>query len=63
LVDELVGYFNTWSAVQKYKDEYGMNPVNQVIDEIKKTIRTDSRLYIRFPVFLRLGLIHKNDSH
>lgn len=61
--DELEGYFNTWSAVHKYRDEYGTNPVNQVVDEIKKTIRTDDKMHVRFPVFLRLGFIHETGHH
>ena len=51
---ELEGYFNTWSAVQKYISERGENPVDQLMKAIK-THWKGERQIVNFPVFLRLG--------
>lgn len=59
-IDELEGYFNTWSATQKYKAEYGENPVNPVIHQIRNKSNIDSKLHVWFPMFLRLGYVHSS---
>ena len=32
--NDLVGLLNTWSAVQRYKDRHGTNPVSQIEDQL-----------------------------
>ncbi|MCU0469883.1 MAG: class I SAM-dependent methyltransferase [Arcicella sp.] len=54
-VDELEGYLNTWSSVQKYINLHGENPVNQFIDNVK----FEGKIKICFPIFLKIGKIVK----
>ena len=35
-VEQLVGYLSTWSAVKRYKDRYGNNPVESIEKEITR---------------------------
>lgn len=56
-LNDLEGYFNTWSTVQKFKDDKGFNPVDSVIDEISACWTKGEIKEVTFPVFLRLGRI------
>jgi ubiquinone/menaquinone biosynthesis C-methylase UbiE len=53
-IDELEGYLNTWSSVQKYIKLHGQNPVNQFIDNVK----FEGKIKIRFPIFLKIGRVN-----
>jgi ubiquinone/menaquinone biosynthesis C-methylase UbiE len=57
-IDELKGYLNTWSAVQKFIQSNQFNPVDALIDSIKLNWRGKKQM-VRFPLFLRLGIIEK----
>lgn len=57
-ISDLEGYFNSWSAVQKIKDEEGYNPVPGVIAEIEEYWDKDEIKEVRFPIFMRLGQIN-----
>lgn len=49
------GFFNSWSAVQNYKENYnGINPVNSFIDRVRP-LWNESLKTIEFPIFLRMG--------
>ena len=54
-IDQLQGYFNSWSSVQNYKDKNkGNNPVEQLIKDI--TPKWNTRQHqITFPIFIRIG--------
>jgi SAM-dependent methyltransferase len=56
---ELEGYLNTWSAVQHYIHIHNLNPVRDLMDEIRSKITGDVKIEITFPIFMRLGLIRK----
>lgn len=58
-IDELEGYFNSWSAVQKMKTEENYNPATDTIKKIKRRISTEEKFDVSFPVFMRLGRIKK----
>lgn len=58
-LDELEGYFNSWSSIQKIKTEKGFNPVDDTMKNIKRNVSADKPLNVTFPVFLRLGKIFK----
>lgn len=58
--DQLEGYFNSWSAIQKTKDEKGYNPVTETIEELKNK-SSSSQIDVNFPVFMRLGRIQKSE--
>ncbi len=56
-VEELEGFLNTWSAVQKFMTENNFNPVPHVIDKIKKRWPAREKRVIIFPVSLKLGYV------
>ena len=56
-LEEFQGYISTWSAVQKFIKTNHMDPVEDFIKQIKPLWK-DEKLTIRFPLFLRLGIIY-----
>lgn len=49
------GYFNSWSAVQKYKDQHnGENPVTQLMKNVSPL--WDKQVLVQFPIFIRASL-------
>lgn len=56
-IDELEGYFNSWSAVQKMKTEQHINPVTETIEDIQSAMPSSTVMEVKFPVFMRLGRI------
>lgn len=52
---ELEGYLTTWSAVQKFMQVQGVNPVGELIDKIKPHWK--EKMNVRFPLFLKLGIV------
>lgn len=57
--DDLEGYFNTWSTVQKFKTEKKVNPADSVMKSIRARWPEHELHEISFPVFLRLGRVNK----
>ncbi|AFD09442.1 class I SAM-dependent methyltransferase [Solitalea canadensis] len=55
-VDQLIGYLNTWSAVQHYKDKNNENPVGLIIDELINRCGSDI-FEVKFPTLLRVGKV------
>jgi SAM-dependent methyltransferase len=55
-LDEFQGYLATWSSVQKYQAEKGLNPVESFIDEVRPAWKEEIQT-VNFPLFLRLGRI------
>lgn len=55
--DDLAGYLNSWSAVQKYIASNGGNPIPAFMDRLKPFWRGGEVKTVRFPVFLRLGRV------
>lgn len=60
-LDELEGYLNSWSTVQKFKDREGFNPVDDFLEKLKAVTDwgTEETKKVTFPVFMRLGRISK----
>lgn len=56
---ELEGYLTTWSSVQKFIQANRHNPVDDFMQEIEQFWKRD-KMTIHFPLFLRLGKIHKS---
>lgn len=56
-IGDLEGYMNSWSTVQKFKDEQGFNPADGVIEKVEGHWEGDEKKQVSFPVFLRLGRI------
>ncbi|MBI3218033.1 MAG: methyltransferase domain-containing protein [Bacteroidetes bacterium] len=54
--DDLLGYVNTWSAVQKYISRNGENPVDQLTLQIRP-LWLNPTVKVTFPIFMRLGSV------
>jgi len=57
-IDELEGYLNTWSAVQKFITKTNFNPVHNLVERIRPYWRPE-KMKISFPVHLLMGRIEK----
>ncbi|MDP4263711.1 MAG: class I SAM-dependent methyltransferase [Bacteroidota bacterium] len=57
-IEELEGYLNTWSALQKFILANEYNPVDELIRKIKPYAGNE-RLKIIFPLHIRMGRIEK----
>jgi cyclopropane fatty-acyl-phospholipid synthase-like methyltransferase len=56
-IEQLEGYFNSWSAVQRIKDDRGYNPVDSTMEKLKANHSAESKIDVTFPIFLRLGRV------
>ncbi len=56
--EHMVGYLNSWSAVQHYIKDKNANPVDIIKDDLKKAWGTGERP-VTFPVFMRAAKITK----
>ncbi len=56
--EDLEGYLNTWSAVQKFMQERGYNPVTELMQKIRP-LWQGTEMKIGFPLTLRMGRIRK----
>ncbi|MDN3667833.1 class I SAM-dependent methyltransferase [Echinicola jeungdonensis] len=54
-LEQLYGYLNTWSAVKHYITANQKNPVDTLRNEVKKEVKKDQILRVKFPMLLRLG--------
>ncbi|MES1214784.1 MAG: class I SAM-dependent methyltransferase [Bacteroidota bacterium] len=57
-LQELEGYLNTWSALQKFIAINQFNPVDVIIQKIKPIVRNE-KMNVVFPLHLRMGQIEK----
>ncbi|WP_231460489.1 class I SAM-dependent methyltransferase [Pedobacter sp. Leaf132] len=53
--NQLIGYLNTWSALQHYKKANERNPIEYMFTELKEAWGSDAEKDVRFPVLLRVG--------
>lgn len=53
---DLEGYFNTWSALQKFMAANKYTPVPQLMESLKP-FWTDEKMKIVFPVYMKMGKI------
>lgn len=56
-LNELAGYFSSWSAIRKFKSDKGYSPADDAIGELKKRLRDQKTFPVTFPVFLRFGKV------
>lgn len=54
---QLIGYLNSWSAVQHYIQKNGLNPVVALSSKLENAWGSDTLKNIRFPLFLRVGKV------
>lgn len=52
--DQLIGYLNTWSAVQHYKKANDSSPLDLVSSELQEAWG-DGQKEVKFPILLRVG--------
>ena len=57
-IDELSGYLNSWSALQKFIASNQYNPVDDLVSKIKPYWK-EEKMRINFPLYLRMGRIEK----
>ena len=57
-LEKIQGYFNTWSALQKFIEANQFNPGDELMKKIR-TIVKDEKINVVFPVHLRMGRIEK----
>jgi ubiquinone/menaquinone biosynthesis C-methylase UbiE len=58
-IDHVQGYINTWSAIKKFIRQNGFNPVDELMERIKKVWGQKEVLEFNFPLALRIGKISK----
>jgi hypothetical protein len=58
-LNELEGYFNTWSGLQQYLKQHQSNPIPLLIDQIKERLHDPSHFQVCFPLTLKMGHIHQ----
>lgn len=56
---QLLGYFNSWSAVQNYIEKNATNPVDVLENQLKFFWQADEVKKVRFRIFLRVGSVEK----
>ena len=57
-LEELEGYINSWSALQKFIEANQFSPIDQLIKQIKPHWKNE-KMKIVFPVYMRIGQIRK----
>jgi ubiquinone/menaquinone biosynthesis C-methylase UbiE len=53
--EQVIGYLNTWSAVQHYTRKNNENPVEKFSEELKKAWGNVLKRKVTFPIFMRTG--------
>ncbi|NJB72349.1 ubiquinone/menaquinone biosynthesis C-methylase UbiE [Saonia flava] len=53
-LEQLEGYFNSWSSVQNYIEQRGINPVDELIKKISFEWKSEIQ-QVNFPIFIRVG--------
>lgn len=56
-LDDLAGYLNSWSALQKFIAANAFNPVDEVIQKIEPLWGSEDERKNVFPIHLRLGIV------
>jgi SAM-dependent methyltransferase len=54
-IEDLNGFFYSWSSVQKYREQRGEDPTVEIINELRGV--WGEKRSVSFPVFLRLGKV------
>ncbi|WP_425390890.1 class I SAM-dependent methyltransferase [Ekhidna sp.] len=56
LLEDLVGYISTWSAVQHYIKKNGYSPIDKLYNDLKEVWKDRARK-VDFPIFTRIGRV------
>jgi SAM-dependent methyltransferase len=57
VLENLLGYLQSWSATQRYKDARGENPLLLVQDRLGSAWGTSGTKLVRWPLSIRIGFI------
>ncbi len=57
--EQLIGYLETWSAVQHYIKQNDSNPLDIIRDDLKESWEKSDK-QVTFPLLLRIGRLEKN---
>jgi hypothetical protein len=52
---DLFGYLSSWSAVQRYKEAHGVDPLDEKRAEFATAWRSEADRAVRWPLYLRVG--------
>lgn len=55
--EHLIGYLNTWSAVQHFIDRNNYNPVSQIEDDLRNAWGSAEVRRVVFPIIFRVGRV------
>lgn len=58
-LEDLKGYFNTWSSLQHFIKANNYNIANEFADQLKTNWHDGSKKSFSFPLFIRMGKIRK----
>jgi len=56
-LDDVLGYLGSWSAVQRYKDAKGQDPLPALRERLDAAWGRDATRRLRWPIHLRLGRV------
>lgn len=54
-LEQLIGYLNTWSAVQHYINANNQNPVELVYEDLQEIWKGKTTKTVKFPILLRIA--------
>jgi ubiquinone/menaquinone biosynthesis C-methylase UbiE len=58
-IEQVQGYINTWSAIKKFIKQNGFNPVDKLIEQLKRVWGNKEVVEFDFPLGVRVGRIVK----
>jgi SAM-dependent methyltransferase len=56
-LEQLVGYFETWSAVKHYRKQHRRSPVDLILEDLRGLWGEAEKRTVQFPLLLRIGKI------
>jgi ubiquinone/menaquinone biosynthesis C-methylase UbiE len=56
-LEQLIGYLNSWSAVQSFLRDKGTNPVDLLEPRLREFRNDQDSKAVRFPLFIHAGLV------
>lgn len=56
-LDQLIGYLNSWSAVQHYIRKKNINPLHELNQQLKSAWGPEEKHKVTFPIYTRIGKV------
>ena len=56
-LEQLFGFFNSWSAVRRYQEEHGTHPLDGIWEAFQDAWGAAETKNIRWPLYLRVGRV------